>query len=80
MPIPGVEALKQLQEAIRRNGADVVPDGWYTTADYAREWNKAPQNVGEILRRAVDTGNAEMRLFRVSTASGIRPTKHYRLL
>lgn len=80
MSIPGVEALRLLQKELRVGGADDVPAGFYTAKDYATEWGHTSQYTQAILERAVSAGKAECVPFRIVTATGIRPTKHYKLL
>lgn len=80
MSIPGIDALRELRRHLNGDAVEEVPDGFYTTTEFAESWSMTTQNAGELLRRAVATGRAEVKQIRIRVAGGVRSVRHYRLL
>lgn len=54
-----------LQEAFQRK-ADVIPPGWKTVKEIAKEQGVSKEHVSRIVTRLVKMGRAEMKKFRTA--------------
>jgi len=58
---------------------DIVPEGWFTTEDCAKEWNLSRPRAFSLIRQSIESKKCEMRKFRIMTIGrGIFPVHHYR--
>jgi len=56
-----------------------VPSGWYTRRDLEEAWGLSDKRTGVLISKAVRSGMAEHRTFRIETGlRGVYPTLHYR--
>jgi hypothetical protein len=56
-----------------------VPSGWYTRRDLEEAWGLSDKRTGVLVSKAVRSGMAEHRTFRIETGlRGVYPTLHYR--
>lgn len=56
-----------------------VPPGWYTRRDLEEAWGLSDKRTGVLISKAVQSGMAEFRIYRIETAlRGVYPTQHYR--
>jgi|GEM_PF-5736873 len=56
-----------------------VPSGWYTRRDLEEAWGLSDKRTGVLISKAVRSGMAEHRTFRIDTGlRGVYPTLHYR--
>jgi hypothetical protein len=69
---PPLSAMSQIK-------VDVVPEGWFTTADCAKSWNLSRARTFFLIRQSIESKKCEMRKFRImTTGRGIFPVHHYR--
>lgn len=59
---------------VRSASFDVVPKGWLTTKDIAKEIGCSAPHATKYVRALVEAGRAEKKIFRLG-----RPIPHYRL-
>ena len=60
-----------------RRQPDQVPRGWKTSAQWAKAWRCSNSHAQHTLTAALNERTVRRRLFRVKTASGVRPVPHY---
>ena len=58
---------------------EIVPEGWFTTADLAARLGKSHCNTRERVRRLVKLGKADRKDFVIQLEQCVRKTPHYRL-
>ena len=66
---------------------EVVPPGWYTKIEIAKQWGKSDVYTNKVLTRMIKTGGAERKVFsikiKISQRGGkighCRRVPHYRL-
>lgn len=68
-------ALADLDE---KGTADSVPAEWKTVDEWSRLQNKSNTTTSRKLRKLVNDGRWEQKLFRISTGERIYPVPHYR--
>ena len=59
--------------------AEEVPAGWFTVRQLAEARKRGECTVGQQVKRMVETGQAEQRMFSIRLAERVRPVPHYRL-
>jgi hypothetical protein len=75
--LSAVEAFRLLELALREK-VDHVPDGWFTTQQYADAAGIALPTANHQLKRGVDLQVFETQKFRIRCGSSVRLTPHYR--
>jgi hypothetical protein len=66
---------------------EVVPPGWYTKIEIAKQWGKSDVYTNKVLTRMIKAGGAERKVFSIrikicnrgSKAGHCRRVPHYRL-
>jgi hypothetical protein len=59
--------------------AEVVPAGWFTLQQLARARGRSDCSTTIVIKRLIDSGRAERKLFTIKLAQLTRPVPHYRL-
>ncbi len=60
---------------------ETVPDGFLTAAETCLKMGLARARTNEVLRQLIESGLAEMKLFRIKAGgAGVRPVPHYHLI
>jgi hypothetical protein len=67
---------------------EVVPPGWFTKIEIAKQWGKTPVYTNKVLTRMIKSGGAERKVFSIrikicdrgSKVGHCRRVPHYRLL
>jgi hypothetical protein len=70
---------KALAEAKGGHMPDVVPPGWRSGIELAKELKISPQTMAQKLHRLVAQGKAEKKVFRVMTGRMAFKVNHFRL-
>lgn len=74
---------KEIQKAVADYLASLtcepVPKGYWRIQDFAEKHGTGRRNVQIILTSLVKLKQAERRMFRVRTATGIQPVPHYKV-
>ena len=58
---------------------EAVPDGWYTTNAWADKEGMSRSTIQRMLTRLCETGDMQMKKFRIEAGQIIRHVPHYRL-
>ena len=58
---------------------DIVPPGWRTLGDLAKQIGATVPTLQRKMRWLIKEGKAERRSFRIQLAKNVRPVPHYRL-
>jgi hypothetical protein len=69
---------KRLLELLNNPVARVVPKGWKTLAQICVDIGLSDSQTGKLVRKAVEDGVLEKRMFRITTNSVTRPVAHYK--
>lgn len=69
--------FKELQYLMMLGDSEEVPHGWYTRQQVAKGFGKSCGYADKILSDFIRKGFAERKMFRVPTASGVRPVPHF---
>ena len=74
--------LAQWCEQLASVGAapEVVPPGWFTVREIAKAKGKSECLTSENIKRLVERGGAERKMFTIRLQTRVRPTPHYRLI
>ena len=70
----------KLSQLVSRQLADKVPPGWVDRDTLARQ-EGLPHGEGNffyVIKRAVESGILETRVFRIPRANGLRSVRHYK--
>jgi hypothetical protein len=59
--------------------AEVVPPGWFTIQQLARARGRSDCSTTIVIKRLIESGRAERKLFTIKLAQLTRPVPHYRL-
>ena len=78
-----IDEINKWQEAAKAHiaqGADEVPDGWYTVAEIADNVLKRSQRATrDALVKMGKSGTVESRTFKILCKDQVRDVSHYRL-
>lgn len=89
MALPSVKDWAVALDAyVAGDRVEVVPPGWFTKIDIAKQWGKSGTYTNKILRRMIAAGGAEKKVFsiRIKTCNGgekigfCRRVPHYKLI
>ena len=58
---------------------EVVPPGWFTVKQIAAAQGKSECLTSENIKKLVQRGGAERKMFTIRLDKRVRPTPHYRL-
>jgi hypothetical protein len=67
---------QQIQKAVR-NDPDAIPEGFKTTSQWGKVFNKSESHTARIINKLKEMNLAETKTFRVQTSSAIRPIPHH---
>lgn len=70
--------LKDIQIALDKRRVDVVPKGWKTSEQLAKETGRTTSTVRKIIIQARKAGLIEEKTFRIKCGKVIYPIKHCR--
>jgi hypothetical protein len=59
--------------------AEFVPPGWFTIQQLARARGRSDCSTTIVIKRLIESGRAERKLFTIKLAQLTRPVPHYRL-
>ena len=59
--------------------AEVVPAGWFTVQQLARARGRSDCSTSLVIKKLVESGRAERKVFTIKLAQHTRPVPHYRL-
>jgi hypothetical protein len=59
--------------------ADIVPHGWLTAKELARQTRTPVPTLQAKLKQLVEQGKAERKKFRIRLEKNVRPVPHYKL-
>jgi hypothetical protein len=59
--------------------AEVVPAGWFTVQQLARARGRSDCSTSLVIKKLVESGRAERKVFTIKLARHTRPVPHYRL-
>ena len=86
MAVPSVKDwATALNAYVAGDRVEVVPPGWFTKIDIAKQWGKSSTYTNKILARMIAAGGAERKVFsiKINTQSGkigfCRRVPHYKL-
>ena len=69
---PPLVSMRSLKE-------DVVPEGWFTTEECAKEWNLSRPTAFNLIKQALISKQCKMRKFRrMTTGRGLYPIHYYK--
>ena len=72
------QTLLKMLQGLRANNFDTPPDGFYTKAQLAKEWECSESHAKVLIGHGLDAGKLKRMDFRVKTRTGsIRRTPHY---
>ena len=89
MALPSVKDwAAALDSYVAGDRVELVPPGWYTKIDIAKQWRKSGTYTNKILKRMIKAGGAEKKVFSIKTKRCNRGGKvgycrrvpHYRLI
>lgn len=56
-----------------------VPEGWFTTEQWAEKWGRSASHASLLLRKGLKAGLVELEKYRIERPSGqLYPVPHYR--
>ena len=87
MALPTVDWAAALDAYVAGDRAEVVPPGWFTKIEIAKQWCKSDVYTNKILTRMIKAGGAERKVFsiriKICNRGGkigyCRRVPHYRL-
>jgi hypothetical protein len=59
--------------------AEVVPAGWFTVQQLARARGRSDCSTSLVIKKLVESGRAERKVFTIKLTRHTRPVPHYRL-
>jgi len=74
--------LNEMMEIIRRTTRgepDIVPPGWYTSAELQAGSSSSQRSLQEKIVRLLKKGTIERRSFRITTVRGLFSIPHYKI-
>lgn len=72
-----LETLDAIQAELNADGADTVPDGWFTVVEYARAKQVSDQHAGKQLRAMAAAGRIRMEKYRIAIDGKLRRVQHF---
>lgn len=75
----GMSEWASLVEAHSGKSADEIPNGFVPRSVIQDELGLRESRARAVIRELVESGAAEMRMFRVRTACGMKSIPHYRI-
>lgn len=78
MATSALEHLRTIQRELATRRTEEVPEGWLTSAQWAKEANLARPTVEAILADGAAAGLIERKQFRIVVGSQTRKVWHYR--
>ena len=82
MALPSVKDWAAALDAyVAGDRVEVVPPGWFTKIDIAKQWGKSSTYTNKILRRMIAAGGAEKKVFSIKNGKigFCRRMPHYKL-
>jgi len=67
-----------LLEELKLLDSEEATDGFKKNVDWAAEWGITPAYTRRLIKRGLEQGIIEKKIFRIATGSGVRPVPHYR--
>lgn len=69
--------FKELQMLMAEGDSEQIPHGWYTRQQLAKNLNLGQVTCDKLIKKLLERGHAERKMFRRPTLSGVRPVPYF---